>query len=486
MNEFNNQENEKTGVFSNIKSSFSGRKFRSGAYASLITAILLVMLLVINLIMTRTDLKIDLSTQNFYTLTEPTVKLVKGIDDDITIYYLVETGKETELFRRIAGKYASLSSHIEVVQKDPLLYPKFASQYVEDEVAPNSFLVVNKSDGRARYIAYEELLVREFSYDTFDYKTTGIDVEGKLTSALQYVSTEDVPVLYRTTGHTEKEIGEIFSSVMEKQNVTVKTTPTLTISSIPEDCDVLLINSPESDFSEDEITMIKDYMTGGGNVVLVVDYMAGNLPNLKAFLEYYGVEMKKGIVFEGDSNKHAQNTPHYLVPDILSHEITAGAIENGRYIIMPVSSGLQIIDNTRSSLTVKPLLKTSDKAYSKVGENWTTNDKEAGDIDGPFYLGLVATDTFKGVSSNLVVYSAEFIFDDASIQSFGNYDALTGTVNYLAGDAAPVSVRTRSLIPEALRLTQKQTNAWGAVVIFILPLFILSAGAVVCLRRRKR
>ncbi len=488
MNELNNQDNKKTGVFGKLKTSFSGRKFKSGAYTSLLTVIVLALLVVINLIISKMDLKADLSTNQYYTLTQPTKDLVKGIKDDISIYYLVETGKETQIFKRIADKYESLSGHIKVELKDPVLYPKFASRYVEDEVKANSFLVVNHSNNRAMYVDYEDMLVYgdEFNYETFNYNLVGIDVEGKLTSAIQYVTTEDVPVIYTTTGHKEKETGQIFASALEKQNVKVNTTPTLTISSIPEDCDILMINSPETDFTTDEIDMIMDYMEKGGDVLLVVDYNSIKLENLKVLMEYYGMQMEDGIIFEGDSSKHAQNNPHLIIPDVKQHAITNTAIEYGKYVIMPSSTGLQILDNTRSSLKVEPLMVTSGKAYAKVNLETETFSKEIGDLDGPFYVGIAATDTFKGISSNLVVFSSEFTFDDSALEGFGNYELLTGTISYLAGGIQPISVKTRSLATDPLTLTQKQANSWGIITVVILPLLILTGGVVISFRRRKR
>jgi ABC-2 type transport system permease protein len=488
MNEANNQEMNKTSVFAKLKASFSGRKFKSGAYTSILTVIVLVLLAVINLIISKMDLKVDLSANQYYTLTQPTKDLVKGIKDDITIYYMVETGKETQVFKRIAEKYDSLSKHIDVVLKDPVLYPKFASQYVEDEVRNNSFLVVNKSNNRAMYIDYEDLLVYgdEFNYETFSYNLTGIDVEGKLTSAIQYVTTEDIPTIYTTTGHKEKETGEIFTAALEKLNVKVKSTPTLTISSIPEDCDTLFINSPETDFTADEIDLIMSYMEKGGNVVLVADYKTSMLPNLKTLVEYYGIQMEDGIVCEGDSNRHVQNNPHLIIPEVLEHGITGTARRYGRYVVMPSSTGLRILDQTRSSLTVEPLLVTSNKAYAKINLETQTLSKEDGDPDGPFYVGLIATDTFKGNSSSLVVYSSEFVFDDSALQSFGNYEILTGTVSELAGGIQPISVRTRSLALDRLRLTQKQANRWGIITVVVIPLLILAGGVAINLKRRKR
>ena len=261
--ERNNNSNKNESFIGKVRASFSGGKFRSGAYVTMISTIIVIIVLVINLFVSELDLKLDLSTQELYTLTDKSVELVKDIDDNITIYYLAETGTELSLFQKIVEKYGSLSPNIKVVNKDPILYPKFASEYVNNEITQNSILVVNNSNGRAKYIDNSELLVQEFSYQRMEYVTTGIDVEGKVTSALQYVTDADLPVIYVVEGHREKELGELFKSTLEKQNVTIKTLSTLTQTSIPEDCDILYIQAPETDFTDSETNMIREYMAAG-------------------------------------------------------------------------------------------------------------------------------------------------------------------------------------------------------------------------------
>ena len=486
MNDLKNNGNKENSFIGKIKASFSGRKFRSGAYVTLISAIVVIIVLVINLIISKIDLQVDLSNHNLYTLTDDTTQMVRNLKDDITIYYMTETGSESPVIQKIAEKYDSLSKHITVVSKDPVLYPKFAAQYVEDTITSDSFIVVNNSTGRAKYIDYSEMLIQTLNTQTYQNETTGIDVEGKITSAILYVTNPDLPVMYVVQGHGEVEIGEVFKTSMNKQNVKVETISTLTQSSIPEDCDILFFNSPTADLSDDEAAMIKDFMTTGGNAIITLDYKAEGLTNFKSLLDYYGIELVDGIIFEGDTNRHLPNTPHFLVPQILSHDITQRAIDKKVFVISAAASGLNISNTKRSSLTVDPLLATSASAYSKVNINSKTVSKEDGDINGPFYVGLLATDTYQNVTSHMAVYTSGFFFDDSAIEKYGNGDILTGTVGYLSGQATALSIPTKSLAQSRLNVTQQQGIIWGAVAIFIIPFLIIVAGIIVNLKRRKR
>ena len=68
--------------------------------------------------------------------------------------------------------------------------------------------------------------------------------------------------------------------------------------------------------------------------------MAMDLVNLKSLMDYYGVNLVEGVVFEGDSNRHVPSYPHFLVPEVLKHEITQEVIDSKKYVITPVASGL--------------------------------------------------------------------------------------------------------------------------------------------------
>lgn len=493
MNDFNNDSNKKDkNIIGKIKSSFSGRKFRSGVYVTMLSLIVIVIVVVVNMILSKLDLKVDVSSQNFYTLTNDTKTIVKDVKDDVIIYFMAEESKQDEQVQKIAEKYDSLSNHIKLISKDPVLYPNFATQYgIKDKISENSFIVVNKTKNRAKYIAYNDLFIQEVDPSTYQNQTTGIDVEGKLTSAIQYVTTDKLPIMYVVQGHGETEIGSVFKSNMLKQNVKVKTLQTLTEQSIPKNCNMLFINIPTSDLSKDELTMIKDYMAAGGNVILNVNYKFKELTNYYELLNYYGLEVVDGIIVEADSSMYIPKYPIALIPKMESNDITKSAIDNKVLTIMARSSGLKALDNVRSSLKISPLLTTSDQSYSKVNLNAQTISKENGDIEGPFNVGVLATDTYKQVVSNMVVYSSDGIsaagsFSDDLLKEYGNNNILSGTVGYLAGNTASLSIPSKSLKAQSLKLTAKDVIVWGTLVVVIIPVIILIVGFVVWyLRRRK-
>ncbi len=483
MKEMN--ENEKKSFFGNVKESFSGRKFRNGAYVTLVSAVVIVIVLVVNMLVTKMNIQFDLSPQSMYTLTGDTKKMVKDLKDDITIYYLVEPGKETDLFKNIVKQYDQASDKVKVVEKDPVLYPNFASKYVDNTVQENSFLVVNEANKKAKYVDYNDMLIQQMNYQTYQNQTTGIDVEGQLTAAIQYVISDKLPKLYVVEGHGEAKTGTNFDTTMKKLNIDVEKLPTVSKDKVPEDCDILFINAPQSDFSDTETTMINNYLSAGGKAIITLNYAASDMPHFTSILENYGIGMVKGIVLEGDDSMHASKYVNYLLPDVKSHEITNQASDSNVPVFMPDASGLKILDAKKSTLKIDALLSTSASAFSKIDTSSGNAEKEDGDIAGPFNLGLVSVDTYNNVTSTIVVYSSAYTFGEETA-TYGNPKLLAGTVGYLSGSKNMLSIPTKSLQDATIKVSQKDAIAVGALVVIIIPAAILFTGLVVTLKRRRK
>ena len=183
---------------------------------------------------------------------------------------------------------------------------------------------------------------------------------------------------------------------------------------------------------------------------------------------------------------HVSNTPHFIVPEVLEHDITKNLINNQKFTLMAFASGLTERDSVRSSLEIFPLLKSSDSSYSKLGQNAESWEKEEGDIDGPFYTGVLASDTFDGTTSSMAVYTSRMMFDDDSLKNYGNEDILIGTLGFLTDKTTTFNVPSKSILPEFIYVTQQQAIFWGAMSIVVLPVIILGVGAFIGIRRRKR
>ena len=85
--------------------------------------------------------KYDISAAKLYSITSNTKAVVNGLDEDVTIYWIVQADKEDAVIENLLNKYDSLSDHIQIVKKNPDVYPTFAEQYTDEEAANNSLVV---------------------------------------------------------------------------------------------------------------------------------------------------------------------------------------------------------------------------------------------------------------------------------------------------------------------------------------------------------
>ncbi len=370
------------------------RQLRHGSYSIALTVIVVVAVLIVNLIAGQIPsqyTQIDLSGQQLSVLTDTTKELVEGLTEDITIYYILEDSNRDETVSRLLDRYNDLSSHLTVVEKDPVLYPQFTSQYTDETLTDNSVIIV--CGDNSKVISYDDMYEYEFSYTYYSYTTSGFDAEGQITSAIAALTSDDLPKLYTLTGHNELELTDTLTTSIEKENIEVEELNLVTSDAVPDDADCLLICSPTSDISEAEAQKIINYLRRGGSAIIITDYVTTELTNLNTVLDYYGTELVDGIVIEGNSNYYVQ-VPYYLVPDINSTDVSSDLSGGSAYVLLTAAQGIETTDDARDTLSISSVLTTSDNSYSKVDvQNMTTYEEEDDDIDGPFDIGVLITET---------------------------------------------------------------------------------------------
>lgn len=475
-----------------MKTNLNTRKFKSGAYATTISAVVIAIVVVVNLMFTRLNLTVDLTADGKYSLTEETIAMLENLEDEITFYYLAPSGEGIDMFDKILSQYTKYGETVTLVNKDPVMNPRFASRYTAETVEEYSVIVVNETNGRSRYVPYSEMLVEEFSMDyaTYQYysEVTGLDMEGQLNSAIGYVTSEDLPTLYEISGHGMQELGTEVVNMLEKANIEVQygdnAIDLMSASEIPVDCDVALIYTPQSDFTVEEVALLTDFMQKGGNLIFVLSYLNAEHPNLMGLMEAYGIEMTEGILLEDNSRYYTQ-APYVLLPQTVAHEITDG-ISLGKYILAQTASGLSFSEDAADTLTQRAFLTTSSTAYVK-DVDFTSFYREDGDESGTFYLGVYVEDTV--TAAELAVFSGYYIFNDsyANNSTFANIDLLINSINALADvENNTTAVRTISLVEEDyLMLTDAQINMVGIMTVVLIPLAVLVTGIVWVVYRRK-
>lgn len=483
--------NKQTKKESKEKMPLNKKYLRNGSYSTLLIVIFVAIVVVINMIVGKLPSKytqIDISDQQLYSIGDETKKVLNNLDKDVTIYQIAQSGSEDETISNLLQKYADESKHVKVELKDPVVSPKFVSEYTSDQVSSNSLIVV--CGDRNKVVNYNDMYESTMDYNTYNYQTTGFDGEGQITSAIAYVTTENLPVLYTLEGHGEKELDSTIKEDIEKANMEIKTLNLISEGSVPDDAACLLIDSPSSDISEDEKTALLDYLENGGKAMVFSDYTESTLTNFAAVLENYGVKAADGIVFEGDNQHYGMQMPYYLLPTVNSTDASSETAASGYYIIMPYAQGIQKLDDVRDTVTIEDILTTSDSAYSKTNLQSETLEKEEGDVEGPFALGVsIKEDVGDGKKTQIIYYSSSYIMDSQMNQlvSGGNEKLVTESLNSMVSteETATVSIPSKSLEVSYLTISDYDASFWKICTIGLIPGIFLVAGFVIWFKRRK-
>ena len=483
----NKDQNEKK----HIKKGINKKTLKNGSYSVILSVIFVVIIVVVNLIVDAfpsTYTELDVSDQQLFSIGDQTKDFLKELDKDVTIYQIAQSGSEDEVVSKLLQKYEEASDHIKVEKKDPVVNPKFTSEYTDEEVSSNSLIVV--CEDRSKVVDYNNIYESSIDYNTYSYTTSGFDGEGQITSAISYVTSDNLPVLYTLDGHGEKSLDSTLQEDIEKANMEIKSLNLLTEESVPEDADCLMINSPSTDISEDERDAIIEYLENGGKAMIFSDYMGESMDNFDAVLENYGVERVDGIVIEGDAQHYAMQMPYYLLPDVSSAEAVSDFSSQGYFVLAPYAQGIRQLDNVRDTLTIESLLTTSDDAYSKTDLNTETLEKTDEDIDGPFDIGVSITEEVDDDKTTQIVYYSTANLMDSQINQMvagGNEQMITESLNWMCStdETSTISIPSKSLEVSYLTVTAYDAAYWKICVMGLIPGVFLVVGFVVWLKRRK-
>ncbi len=464
----------------------------SGLYRIWMSVIIFAAVILANLIVRALPADIvspDFSTSRLYTLTDTTEDFIDTLNQDVYLDFICEAGEEDDNVTRLLERYEDASRFIHVQQIDPAVYPGYVTQYSESRVASNSIIV--RSADRSQVVYAENLYSIGTSQMTGRAIETAFRAEGLLTSAIGYVVSPDARILYALNANGETPLADVFLDAVQKNNIEVKTLNLIAEECVPEDADAILMNAAQTDYSDEVTRKILDYLEKGGKAVLLSDYSLEERPNLDAILSNYGLKRVEGIILEGDSSRYV-TYQYCVIPSVNYTDLTENVYENA-FLLMPMCQGIEELDTRRSSITLQPLLTSSDASYSKVDvQNMTTAEKEKGDIDGPFTIGMQAFEDVDQDGENdtrLVYFSTGYLLDaDYNASVSGTNARLFGdTVNSLCTDGrSSAVVSARNLQVQYLMIDSFSANFWTVICVFLIPAATVLCGLRTWMVRRKR
>ena len=467
-----------------IKKLFQSNDSKHGSYTLAMTSIVIAIVIVFNMIVNlipENKRQFDISSTNIYEISSKSKKIINKVDHDVTFYVLAEKSSTDKRIKTFINKYASLSDKIHIKWIDPVLHPSALTKYGTEE---NNIVISCKKTNRTTTVSFDDILVSSASYYSTSSSASSFDGDGQLTSALNYVTSDKEYKAYYTSGHGESSLSSEVTSLLTKSRVSTSDLLLMTTTSIPDDCDLLIIDGATSDFTKDEVKLLSSYLKKGGKVVTLLAQTNKSMKNLYGLLKDYGLTVQSGYI--ADTERSYQGNYYYLIPNLsVSGDMASGISSNS--VMMINSKGMTQSTPARDSISTDSFMTTSSNGYAVTEKKQT---------QGTYVLGATSTESVKVKNSKgkkvtkesrLTVYGSNMLIDEQITSSFSSLENLTLFTNSVTAsldNADNVSISPKSL--EVSYNTIAHPGPFSILVVFVIPVGLIIGGFIVWFRRRRR
>ncbi len=450
------------------------RQTKYVAYVTLYIVVTLAVVTVANVLADRYDKSYDATANKRYSLSDQTIKVVKGLKQDATITYFAQDSQFSAAKDKL-DMYANLSPKVHVVYVDPDKKPLIAQQAGFKSL--NTAIVqigANKNEAKS-------------------------DSEEDITGAMIRDLKNTTRTVCFVTGSGEHQIDDSsrngYSRLKEligKDDYQGKSIDLLQKTEIPSDCTVVVVGGPRGDYLQPEVDALKKYVEDGGRALFLLDpplkigtQEIGENGALTALLSSWGVTPNKDLIL--DFNPVGQMVglgPQ--VPLVTRYESHAIVNEmKGTATGFPLSRSLETKSGDKTSV---------DKLFDSSESSLSTAKLDSDRIDpsdpknkkGP--LTIAAAGTYKTSKDNsqgrFVVVGSSSWAANSFLAFNGNRDLALNTINWLSSDEDLISIRPKEPEDRKLTMNRAQVRWVGITSLLLIPLLVIGTGLSVWWRRR--
>jgi len=460
-----------------------GRGSRYSINALLYTLAVAGILVVVNVLVARHDLRWDATAERFHSLSPQARRILATMEETAEALAFLPAGHPGRSRAQdiLALMKAASRGRLTYEIVDPVTEPDRA---VEHEVFRPATVFL-AGDGSAR---------------TYDIS------ESAYVNTLLEAAQGDLPVVCLSTGHGERDGGSSeqngylgVADALRRERYAVTDVHVLKTDDLPARCTVLVIPGPRKPFLEGEAERVARYLEAGGAVLAMVEPEIESW--LEALLEKHGALLSGDQVVElamakgfGPLNP-VSNTfdPDHPVTEPLARSRVATVFSNARSV--------EVHDEVkyRPELDVVCLAKTSARGSYAESTPGVISFREGEDREGPICLGVASSRDLSLLPSiageeppptdapvqRMVVWGDADFATNFYLSLGANTDLFLNLVGWLARRGELLDLRSPERAPRTIVLHDTQARLIFAVCIIGLPLVLLCGGAAVWFRRRR-
>jgi ABC-type uncharacterized transport system involved in gliding motility auxiliary subunit len=430
-------------------------------------------LVILNFLASKSDVRFDLTDSKLYTVSGNTVDILNDLKSPVEIIaFFKDSGADRGEFQDLIKDYTRRTDNIDVRIINPDKEPGIAKKY---EIKEYGSVV----------IAYDDQTIKMRLGDPISGGITN-NAEEEITNAILKLTKGINKTLYFLTGHGERDIEDdvepeglgVLHNALIDEGYNVRELLLPRGEELPGENSVIIVAAPTKAFSLKEIGAIKSYLGSGGKAVFMIEPRSGD--EIVSMLTSYGIELSDDIIVDPSSKLEGGGDIAPIVGEYAHHEIT----DDFRFAtIFPYSRSLEAGDTDGMSPTV--LAHTGEYSWSETDfENFDQGVAQQDESDRTGPLGVLAV-TENGERGRIAVYGSVDFVSNIFFDFSGNRDLFLNTVNWVSGDENLISIRPKSAQEGKLTITNKQTNVIFFFTVIMIPAVVLFSGAAIWWKRRK-
>lgn len=476
-------------------------RFRYGSMSTLLLclciAVLMAVVLLCDTLEEENGWRMDFSFNELTTQSETTEAILASLPYDVHIYALFTPGSEDLPLMELLNRYASASDRVTWEQTSVTLNPTLTTRFrgTSDQPLTNDSLIVScEATGRYKILSPDSFISLSLDYEAGVYEIAGLTYEKEITSAIAYVTREDIPRVMILQGHGELDQGTtaVLADFLTSNNFEVVYFELTDADVTLEPEDLLLILSPQRDFMRTELEAITDFAAAGGNLFITCDYTddVSAMPNYQSLLRSYGFQPLDGVVIAGaeETGTYYDGLQIALLPYMQSSAATMDLVENNQdTLLLTGARAFAQPEEGDQNLITQVVLSSGYQAYLRdFSDGAETIEQQDGDPLGPFALALLSQRiTEAGNVSKAFVLGCSTVLTSSQVYVMTDAQQFILTMcTYLSG-AQPVQLDI--MAKTALRPAMSTDSlSLGIALVVAVPLTVLVAALAVLLPRRHR
>lgn len=338
-----------------------------------------------------------------------------------------------------------------------------------------------------------ELIVR---YRGQEQRLDQLD-EGSLTNALERLARGGERIVAFVTGDGERRADgkanadiSTFTAQLEKRGLRAVPLNFAQVGQVPQGTNLVVLASPEAPLSTGAVNALVSYVDGGGNLLWLTE-PGNDALELQPLADALDVRVLPGVLVDGSGAALGLSDPRLIaLGDYPKQAITHGFTLT---TLFPQVAALAQVSN--GSWRVQPFLRSSAQSWTRfkpidnAEPSSIRYDAAAGELKGPLDFGLalsrLSPSPDKAQQRAVVIGDGDFL-SNTFLGNGGNRAFGERLFDWLLGDDALVNLPPRGAPDRVLQISQGELNALSAIYLLALPLLLLSIGALIVWRRRRR